>query len=126
MRRLSALPPVTLRKRGHRGLTRCQRWGVHVMTHVVESATVEIDAPDWFVWGVLVDYARYPEWNEYTISVETRLQVGDVIDLTLPNPDGSPGTFVNREFIRIVDPPVHLRYDTGDLVPGLLGSRDQY
>ncbi len=95
-------------------------------THVVTSETVEIAAPASFVWDVLVDYASYPEWNPYTIAVETTLAVGDRIDLTLPNPDGSDGTIVNREFIRIVDPPHHLRYDTGEEYPGLLGMRDQY
>ena len=96
------------------------------MTHVVTSETVEIDAPAAFVWDVLVDYPRYPEWNPYTIAVETTLQIGDRIDLTLPNPDGSDGTMLNREFIRVVDPPHHLRYDTGEEYPGLLGMRDQY
>ncbi len=94
--------------------------------HCVTSVTVEIDAPAAFVWDVLVDYPSYPEWNPYTIAVETTLEIGDRIDLTLPNPDGSEGTMLNREFIRVVDPPHHLRYDTGEEYPGLLGMRDQY
>ena len=96
------------------------------MSHVVTSVTVEIDAPAAFVWDVLVDFPRYPEWNPYTIAAETTLEIGDRIDLTLPSPDGSEGTILNREFIRIVDPPHHLRYDTGEEYPGLLGMRDQY
>lgn len=96
------------------------------VTHRVISETVEIDAPASFVWDVLVDYSRYPEWNPYTIAVETTLEIGDRIDITLPNPDGSDGTMLNREFIRVVDPPHHLRYDTGEEYPGLLGMRDQY
>ena len=96
------------------------------MTHVITSVTVEIVAPASFVWGVLVNYARYPEWNPYTIAVETTLEIGDPIDLTLPNPDGSDDTILNREYIRVVDPPHHLRYDTAEEYPGLLGMRDQY
>ncbi len=95
-------------------------------SHVVTSVTVEIAAPASFVWDVLVDYASYPEWNPYTIAVDTTLEIGERIDLTLPNPDGSDGTMLNREFIRVVDPPHHLRYDTGSEYPGLLGMRDQY
>ncbi|GLZ35051.1 hypothetical protein Lesp02_72380 [Lentzea sp. NBRC 105346] len=95
------------------------------MSHVVESVVVEIDAPAAFVWDVLVDYANYPQWNPYTLKVDTTLGVGDPIDLTLPNPDGSAGTFVSREYIRVVEPPRLLRYDTGDTFPGLLGTRDQ-
>jgi uncharacterized protein YndB with AHSA1/START domain len=96
------------------------------MTHVVTSVTVEIAAPAAFVWDVLVDYPSYPQWNPYTIAVETSLEIGTPIDLTLPDPDGSDGTILNREFIRIVDPPHHLRYDTGEEYPGLLGARDQW
>ena len=95
-------------------------------THTVTSVSVEIATPASFVWDVLVDYARYSEWNPYTIAVETTLEIGDRIDLTLPDPDGSDGTILNREYIRIVDPPHHLRYDTGEEYPGLLGMRDQY
>ncbi|MGA9101163.1 SRPBCC family protein, partial [Aeromicrobium sp.] len=64
-------------------------------THVVTSVTVEIAAPASFVWDVLVDYASYPEWNPYTIAVDTTLEIGERIDLTLPNPDGSDGTMLN-------------------------------
>ncbi|MEV7398213.1 SRPBCC domain-containing protein [Aeromicrobium sp. NPDC092404] len=94
-------------------------------THVISSVTVEIDAPASFVWDVLVDYPRYPEWNPYTIAVTTALEVGERIDLTLPEPDGS-GTFVNREYIRVIDPPYHLRYDTGDEMEGIFAVRDQF
>jgi uncharacterized protein YndB with AHSA1/START domain len=96
------------------------------MNHVIESVTVEIDAPAAFVWDVLIDYACYPSWNPYTVKVDTTLKLDDPIDLTLPNPDGSDGTFVSREYIRVVDPPRLLRYDTGDTFPGLSGVRDQW
>ena len=94
--------------------------------HVIESVTVRIGAPTEFVWNVLVDYPRYPEWNPYTVKVVTTLAVGDPIDLTLPSPDGSSGTFVNREHLRVVEPPRHLRYDTGDELPGIFAVRDQW
>lgn len=93
---------------------------------VVESVRVEIEAPAAFVWDVLVDYPRYPEWNPYTVRAETTLEIGSPIALTLPNPDGSEGTFVNTEYIRVVDPPHHLRYDTGEEIPGVFAVRDQY
>lgn len=93
---------------------------------VIESITVEIAVPARFAWKVLTDYPRYPEWNPYTVQVSTTLEVGAPIDLTLPNMDGSPGTFVNREHLRVVDPPHHLRYDTGDEMPGIFAVRDQW
>ena len=90
------------------------------------SVTVEIEAPAAFVWGVLTDYANYPQWNPYTVAVSTTLEIGAPIDLTLPAVDGSGGTFVNREYVRIVDPPRHLRYDTGEEMPGIFAIRDQW
>jgi polyketide cyclase/dehydrase/lipid transport protein len=100
------------------------------MTHVVTSVTVKIEAPAAFAWDVLVDYPSYPQWNPYTVAVETTLEIGDRIDLTLPAvdgpSDGTGGTFINREFIRVVDPPHHLRYDTGEEIPGVFGVRDQW
>jgi uncharacterized protein YndB with AHSA1/START domain len=96
------------------------------VSHIVTSVTVEIAAPAAFVWDVLVDYPNYPQWNPYTVKVETSLEIGTVIDLHLPARDGSGDTFVNREFIRVVDPPHHLRYDTGKEIPGVFGVRDQW
>jgi len=95
------------------------------MSHLIESVVVEIPAPAAVVWSVLLDYPHYPQWNPYTVAVSTTLEVGSPIDLTLPRPDGGPGTFVSREFVRVVEPPTLLRYDTGDTFPGLLGVRDQ-
>jgi uncharacterized protein YndB with AHSA1/START domain len=92
----------------------------------ISSITVEIAAPAAFVWDILVDYPHYPQWNPYTVRVDTTLEIGSPIDLTLPSPDGAASTFVNREYIRVVDPPHHLRYDTGDAIPGLFAVRDQW
>jgi len=94
--------------------------------HVVTSVTVEIGAPAAFVWDVLVDYERYPEWNPYTVAATTDLEIGAPIDLTLPAFDGSGVPFHTREFIRVVDPPHHLRYDSGDEIVGVVGVRDQW
>jgi uncharacterized protein YndB with AHSA1/START domain len=86
----------------------------------VSSVEVEIDAPAAFVWDVLVDYARYPEWNPFTVRVATTLEVGGPVILTLAS------GLVSREYVRVVDPPNHLRYDTGDELPGVFAVRDQW
>lgn len=99
---------------------------VSVPIHTVTSVTVEIEAPASHVWGVLLDFASYPQWNPYTIASRSSLEIGAPIDLTLPSFDGSEEDFLTREFIRIVNAPHHLRYDNADQVPGVLGVRDQW
>jgi uncharacterized protein YndB with AHSA1/START domain len=97
----------------------------HSDTTVV-SITVEIEAPQDFVWSVLVDYPRYPEWNPYTVRVETTFELGAEIVLYLPDPKKPEETFANREFLRVIDAPHHLRYDTADAFDGLFAYRDQW
>lgn len=92
----------------------------------IRSKTVDIDAPAAFVWDVLVDYARYPEWNPYTVRVDAVLEVGADVVLHLPDPAAPGQTFTTLEHMRIIDPPHQLRYDTGDSFPGMLAVRDQW
>jgi hypothetical protein len=40
-----------------------------------------IRAPRRAVWDVLVDFARYPEWNPFTVRVETAGKVGDSVSM---------------------------------------------
>jgi hypothetical protein len=91
-----------------------------VTSYVVSSVEVEIAAPAAFVWDVLVDFARYPEWNPFTVRVDTTLELGTPVELTLAS------SLVSREFVRVVDPPHHLRYDTGGELPGVVAARDQW
>ena len=94
--------------------------------HLIESVTVEIEAPQQLVWDVLTDYTRYAEWNPYTVRVDTTLEIGSVIDLHLPDPAKPGTTFVNREYIRVVDAPHYLRYDTAEEIPGMHAVREQW
>lgn len=96
------------------------------MSHLIESVTVEIDAPQSLVWDVLVDYARYPEWNPYTVRVDTTLSVGADVVLHLPDPARPGTTFTTTEVMRVIDAPHHLQYDTADNLPGIFAVRDQW
>jgi len=50
------------------------------MTRSVGAVT-EIDAPLERVWAVLTDVARYPEWNPFTVSVQTDFELGSPVDM---------------------------------------------
>ena len=90
------------------------------------SDTVEIDAPQDFVWSILTDYARYPEWNPYTVQVETTLELGARVVLHLPDPAKPGETFATTEWMSVIDPPRHLQYNTGDSILGVHAIRDQW
>jgi hypothetical protein len=45
------------------------------------AATIDIDAPRERVWSILVDIARYPEWNPFTKRIEATLKIGDPVIL---------------------------------------------
>ena len=49
---------------------------------VTDIATeIEIDAPRARVWEILVDIARYPEWNPFTPRIEASLKIGEPVIL---------------------------------------------
>jgi uncharacterized protein YndB with AHSA1/START domain len=92
----------------------------------IVSDVVEIDAPQDFVWSVLVDYARYPEWNPYTVRVEASLVLGARVVLHLPDPAKPGETFETIEWMSVIEPPHHLQYNTGTEIPGIHAVRDQW
>jgi hypothetical protein len=65
------------------------------------SAAIDIAAPASRVWSILTDFERYPEWNPFTVSVETSLAIGEpvVMDVRLPGKRPS----VRTEWVNHVD-----------------------
>jgi hypothetical protein len=97
------------------------------MSHEVRSVTVEISAAQALVWDVLLDYPRYPEWNPYTVRVESTCRLGDPVDLYLPDPL-KPGELMHqREWVCLVEPPSRFAYEMA-ATPELdvHARRDQY
>ena len=77
--------------------------------HLIRSDAVEIEAPVERVWEVLVDFARYGEWNPFTTSVDTDSAVGSPVDLHVRL---GPLRVKQRERIEVVDPPHLLAWST--------------
>lgn len=65
----------------------------------VYRTTFRIDAPSDVVWGVLVDFARYAEWNPSLPSISGDLRVGSTVSLTL----GMPGRPSPKVKARLTD-----------------------
>ena len=92
----------------------------------IVSDTVEIDAPADVVWGVIIDFDRYPDWNPYTVKVEATLELGSQVVLHLPDPAKPGETFETIEWISAIEPRHHLQYNTGTEMPGIHAVRDQW
>ena len=67
---------------------------MHDEKNLVRSLTVDIAAPAELVWSMLVDLRRYPEWNPFTVKVESSLRLGEPVNLYLPDP-ARPGELVH-------------------------------
>ncbi|MGW0017135.1 SRPBCC domain-containing protein [Rhodococcus sp. NPDC003382] len=70
----------------------------------VRSVEVEIDAPASVVWEVLTDLGNYPNWNPFCIAVESTLEIGAPVNMTLADYSGATETFPYTEYVCAVVP----------------------
>ena len=70
--------------------------GVQVRT------AIEIEAPAQRVWNVLVDFAHYPDWNPYHVSVEGEARVGAPLSVHVLRPDGKR-VHIEPHVLRLVE-----------------------
>ncbi len=71
-------------------------------THTITLEPVAIDAPAEIAWRVLTDLERYPEWNPFTVRVESSLEIGAPVILHIRRGDSTmKQTFV----LEVLDPP---------------------
>ena len=57
------------------------------------ETTIDIEAPPDAVWAVLTDFAAYPDWNPFMVSIAGDLETGAKLAVTMQNPGGRPTTF---------------------------------
>lgn len=67
------------------------------------EASAEINAPIEQVWAILTDFAAYPQWNPFTVSVDTRFEPGRpvIMEVALM----PPKTMRQVEFINVIEAP---------------------
>ena len=83
------------------------------------SEAMRIDAPAYVVWDVLTDARSYGEWNPFTTRLDTDFQVGSPIRLRIVM---GPYRMNRKEWVRAVEPPHRLEWDTRVLARFLLYS----
>src|SRR5260221_11481141 len=81
---------------------------------------IDIGAPAASVWIVLTDFAAYPIWNPFIISIEGRLEIGSRLRVRIQPPGKSAMTFRPR-IVRLA-PPRDLRSLGHLFFPGLFAG----
>ena len=78
---------------------------------------IEIEASAETVWGVLTDFAAFPEWNPFMRSAAGELTQGEQIAVTMQPPGHRPSTF--RPRLLSVDAGRSFRWRGHLVVPGI-------
>jgi hypothetical protein len=78
---------------------------------------IEIDAPAERVWGVLTDFASYPQWNPFIRSISGEPNIGGRLEVRLEPPESRGITL--RPKVLSAEPNHQLRWLGHLLVPGL-------
>ena len=86
------------------------------------SAALQIDASAEVVWNVLTDADGYSGWNPFTTRVQTDFQVGSPMHIHITM---GPWKMQRMEWVRLVERPHRLGWDTQVLAPFVLYSNKQ-
>jgi len=69
--------------------------------HLLYRSASEINAPAPFIWSILMDLDKYPEWNPYTVGMQSTKKVGDPMNMKVKM---SPLLTIDQtEHIRVMD-----------------------
>jgi hypothetical protein len=73
------------------------------------------------VWGILTDFASYPQWNPFIRRISGELKAGDRLEVRLEPPGGRGITL--RPMVLSAEPNRQLRWLGHLLVPGLFDAK---
>ena len=72
------------------------------------ETSIDIEASPEEVWAVLLDWAAYPEWNPFVVSLRGEPMVGARLEARLQRPGHRPMTVKPR--VRVLDPHRHFAW----------------
>jgi hypothetical protein len=87
------------------------------------SATIQIDAPPTDVWAILVDLARYPEWNPLFREASGHVAVGRRITLRTVRPTNGRMMTIKPK-ITVADPAAELAWVA--TLPGIITGEHRF
>lgn len=77
-------------------------------SHTIAIEPVQINAPIEHVWNVLTNFPAYPEWNPFTVAIETSMDVGS--DVILHIQQGKNNIVKRRFRLETLDSPQLLEW----------------
>ena len=93
------------------------------MSRVITTSTT-IAAPVARVWGVLMDFARYPEWNPFVRSIKGRASVGETLEVVIQASGLMPQTF--RPVVIELQPERSFAWRGSLPIPGLFTGEHRF
>ncbi|MCE3235601.1 MAG: hypothetical protein K0Q50_1781 [Vampirovibrio sp.] len=88
------------------------------------EVSIDIEAPPDSVWQVLTDFAQYPAWNPFIVSLTGIAAPGETLQEIVRQPDGKQLQFTSR--IVIYEPAKHLAWDGYFGAPFLFMGRHEF
>ena len=88
------------------------------------ETSISIAAPRSRVWAVLMDFARYPEWNPFIRSISGRPQLGESLKVVIQPLGPGPSTF--RPRVIALEAERHFRWRGSLPIPGLFAGEHSF
>lgn len=85
---------------------------------------IEIDAPAERVWAILTDFAAYPSWNPFVVSVQGELAKDARLAVRVQPPGGAAMRFQSR--VSRLEPGRHFAWRGRLPIPGLFGGEHRF
>jgi len=87
-------------------------------------AEIEIDASAARVWGILTDFAAYPEWNPFIREISGDTKVGSGLRVRMQPPGGRAKTF--KPHLLGFEPEHEIRWLGKLFIPGLFNGEHAF
>jgi len=88
------------------------------------TTTIDIDAPAARVWDILTDFAAYPSWNPFVLSIAGVQDVGATLSVTVQPSGGSVMSFNPR--LIVYEASSELRWKGRVLIPGIFDGEHSF
>lgn len=85
---------------------------------------IDIDAAPETVWAILMDFAAYPEWNPFVVSLTGESRLGARLETRLQPPGGRAMSF--RPIVTELEPGRYFEWLGRVGVKGIFDGRHQY